>query len=79
MKINEVKVSYSELRSQNFTNTKYEIGYNAEIYEGESVDDCRRQLLEKAIKEVKLLHGDEIEDVRLQKLVKKVGEFEMPF
>jgi hypothetical protein len=48
MKITIVFVSYRELRSKNWTNKCYEVGYEAVIERGESVKQVREKLLEKA-------------------------------
>lgn len=59
MKIVKVKVGYSELRSgYNFSNRAFSIEYEAEVAEDELASIVRRDLMEKAIADVKALHGD---------------------
>ena len=58
MRITKVKVEYSELKSFGYNNKKYCIGYEAEVGEGESPSEIRQELMEKAMTEVKRLHGD---------------------
>jgi len=68
MKIKTVTVEYKELRSSgypNFSNATYGMAYSAEIDDGENIDEVKRYLLEKAIREVKLLHGEKIDGMQL--------------
>jgi len=69
MRIKTVTVEYKELRSAgypNFSNVTYGLNYTADVEENEDVNAVKRLLLEKAIKEVKLLHGDKIDDFQLK-------------
>lgn len=68
MKIKTVTVEYKELRSAgypNFSNKSFGICYSAEVESFDDPEDVKRKLLEKAIKEVKLLHGDKIDNFQL--------------
>lgn len=67
MRITKVICGYSELRtgSPEFGNKRYAINYEAEVDESENYRACRCHLMEKAIHDVKLLHGDNIQDVKL--------------
>lgn len=61
MKITKVSAEYKELRSardMSYSNLTYCIGYEAEVQEGESAETVRRQLMEMAMRDVKILHGD---------------------
>lgn len=69
MKINEVTIEYKELRSSGFptfSNKTYGITYSAKLDDTDDADDIKRRLLAKAIKEVRLLHGDKIDDRQLE-------------
>lgn len=61
MQIKKITVEYKELRSTgypNFSNQTYGIAYEAEITEDQNPDECRRELMQRVIKEVKQLHGE---------------------
>ena len=76
MKYKAIRVGYSELRSSGFNNKKYEICYEAELEDDEDVNTVGKELLEKAITEVKKLHG-EVEDGMVVKTY-LVPERELP-
>lgn len=72
MKITHVAVEYAELRSTgypDFCNKRYGVGYSAGVEDGETAFDVHRKLLETAIRDVKLLHGDQVDDVTLSLVV----------
>ena len=82
MQIDRVHVVYGELRSTgypNFSNKRFEVGYSAKISEDESIKDARRHLLEMAIKDVKILHGDEVAGLKLMATFKTETDVEVPF
>ncbi len=77
MKITYVYVDYSELRSTGhpeFGNKKYGVGYVVKVDDGEDARDVRRELMEKAICDVKQLHGDTVDGVTLT-----ISTSDMPF
>ena len=81
MRIVKIGVEYKELRSSgypNFSNTTYGVNYEAEVLESEDKEVCRRQLMEKAIKDVKTLHGDNL-DGKVIKLSVIPETQELPF
>jgi len=63
MKITKVYVEYSELKSSGFNNKKFCVGYEAEIENPQTVDATKKVLMEKAMTEVKRLHGEISEDM----------------
>lgn len=68
MRLLKVAVEHAESRSTkypDYTNKRYGVTYTAEVAMGEDWQKCRRELMEKAIRDVRLLHGDEIQDVIL--------------
>ncbi len=79
MKITKIKVEYSELRSIGFNNKKYGIGFEVEFPENGIYSDIRRELMEKAIRDVKLLHGDDVDgyEVEIKLVATKIKE--VPF
>ncbi len=83
MRITKVAVEYSELRSTGhpeFGNKRYGVGYEAEVSEddGTGIRDaaqvCRCKLMERAMRDVKLLHGDKVGCVEL-----KIHTHDVPF
>ena len=71
MKVKSFKVGYKELRSANFDNKCYEIAYEVELEPEDDLTTVRRKYLERAIKEVKMLHGDICEGDKVELVVRK--------
>lgn len=69
MKITKIGVEYKELKSSgypSFSNTTYGVVYEAEVLESEDKEACRRDLMAKAIKDVKQLHGENMDGKKIK-------------
>ena len=77
MRIKTVNVNYGEGRVCGSDRAWYSVGYEAEVFEEDATDTgdaaqvVHGRLMERAIRAVKLLHGDTVEDVQLKICVSK--------
>lgn len=83
MHIKLVKAEYSELKSSgypNFSNKKYGVSYETIVDPNESPEMCLKDLMEKAIKNVRVMHGDITDEGYKVKItaVRKVEEEKIP-
>ncbi|KKM98619.1 hypothetical protein LCGC14_1156020 [marine sediment metagenome] len=67
MQIKTVKVIHGEARIAKNTGefVQYTVGYEADVSADDDAQECHKQLMERAIRAVRLLHGDAIFGVEL--------------
>jgi hypothetical protein len=80
MKIKSVSIEFKELRSAgypSFCNKTFGVGYQADVEDSENPDEVKRELLERAMTDVKRLHGDlpEGQSIKIQIVEQKVIPF----